>query len=280
MNEQTMQKMQVRLKAALQNPRVQTLVTQDLMLVFSRLGLREKARHYVKLIMSSLGDSEDLEGTEWGIHSALRQANLFEKLEEGLHDRAATVFSQVQPYFKAGEKIIDWGAGDGQVTNLVYQIISKNTLGYDVCDYRTPGIDAPVMLFDGKRLPVVNGFFDAGLMTNVAHHEENNALILKELARVIRPKGRLVVLETVPVKDEPDEFERTFVSDYVYNRLFHEADIPVPGTYETEEGWVRRFNEVGFKLEWFDNVPNPYPLGYDQPLIRDWHTRLVLRRMD
>jgi hypothetical protein len=41
--------------------------------------------------------------------------------------------------------------------------------------------------------------------------------------------------------------------------------IPVPGSYETSDGWVARLEHSGFKV---DRVTQ---LGIDQPLIRDWH---------
>jgi SAM-dependent methyltransferase len=280
MTEQSMQKMQARLKDALQNPAVQTMVTRDLTHVFTKLNLCDKlVRHYVKLIIGGLSNTEELEGTEWGIHAALQGEGIFELLEKGLADRAALVFRQIMLYLPEGRKILDFGCGDGQVTDLVYKNISMATEGYDLVGYRAPGVEAPVHLFNGKMVPRSDCYYDAAIVTNVLHHEEHNEPLLAELYRVIRYGGRLVVLETVPVHNTPEEFERTFVSDYVYNRLFHDVDIPVPGTYETTENWVKRFYDHNFLLEQFDGVPNPFPLGYDQPLIRDWHVRMVFRRM-
>ncbi len=275
--------MQQRLKAALANPQVHELVRKDLMHTFMNLGLNDRAQSVVKFVTQTVANTTDIEHTERLVNSEFSEifidgATLIQVLEEKMVDRAQIVYAQISKFFRQDETIIDFGCGDGQVTNYVYDHITHNITGYDVRNYPTHGVMAPIKHFDGISIPVSDGHFDAGLMTNVAHHEENNEKILRELARIIRPSGRLVVIETVPIRNDPNEFERTFVSDYVYNRLFHSADIPVPGTYETEEGWVRRFKEVGFELEELTDIPNPTPLGYDQPTIRDWHTRLVLRR--
>ena len=122
-------------------------------------------------------------------------------------------------------------------------------------------------------------------MTNVAHHEPENQLVLAELARIIRPGGRLIVIETVPEDKTEEALEITFLNDYFYNRILHCADIAVPGTYETLEGWIGRFDDVGFELDLLEDVDdpllresNPFPLGYDQPTIRDLHALYVFRR--
>lgn len=278
-------KMQRRLQAALTDMTVLPLVHADLIHTFNNLGLNAEHDGTIGRIVTDITETTDLEATERKIFAELKRlkvggVSVTDILDEKMKDRAHIIYEQVSKFFRQDESVIDWGCGDGQVTNHVYHHITRNIEGYDVCNYPAPGIAVSIKQFDGEFIPVSVGFFNAGLMTNVAHHEADNAKILRELARIIRTGGRLVVIETVPVKDEPEEFERTFVGDYVYNRLFHQADVPVPGTYETEEGWVRRFAEVGFDLEELDGTTNPTPLGYDQPTIRDWHTRLVLRRND
>lgn len=283
MQRQDIAKMHSRLKAALTNPTILPLVHADLVYTFNQLGLNAEHDGVIGRIVTDITETADLEKTERIIYSELRRlqvngVSVTDILDRKMKDRANIIYGQVSKFFSRGESIIDWGCGDAQVTDLIYCEITDKIEGWDVRNYPAPGVTVPIQQFDGGFIPVSIGFFDAGLMTNVAHHEENNAKILLELARIIRPGGRLVVIETVPVTDEPKEFERTFVGDYVYNRIFHQADVPVPGTYETEEGWVRRFAEVGFVLEKLDGIINPTPLGYDQPTIRDWHTRLVFRR--
>ncbi len=66
--------------------------------------------------------------------------------------------------------------------------------------------------------------------------------------------------------------QRTFWNDYLYNRGFHDADVPVPGRFETREGWHDRFHKHGW------TVTQAVDLGYDQPTIRDYHVLYVLKR--
>lgn len=279
--------MQVRLKRDLSDNNVRFPAADDLTDTLVQIGLPQDGDSWlVSWMLSSLELSKDLEYTEHIIHSHLRRMTvngepMLHVVEKMLAGRAQLIFEQVRGFFTGNNRILDMGCGDGQVTNLLSRYISLQVEGYDVKDYVLPGMMADKFgTYDGKVLPVENGRYDEALMTNVAHHSSDNAQLLRELSRVIRPGGLLVVIETVPTKDDPVEFERTFISDYVYNRLFHTADVPVPGTYETAEGWVKRFKEVGFELlSYGPDCVNPAHLGYDQPLIKDWHVLYAFRKV-
>ncbi|MEN9647956.1 MAG: hypothetical protein RLY57_760, partial [Candidatus Parcubacteria bacterium] len=127
---------------------------------------------------------------------------------------------------------------------------------------------------EGKIVNVVDKHYEAAVLTNVIHHEKINENILKELDRIVARK--LVIIETVPVGNTPEEIvldrERTFANDTLWNRFFNYADIPVPGTYETPEDWIKRFESYGWKTTHSED------LGYDQKSIHDVHHLLVFER--
>ena len=274
--------MQNRLTQALSEPQVYEFVMQDMIYTLTKAGLDDEEIPFTaRLMLDSMRSSQDIETTEEVLrrHLARIQVNgcpFPEALKRMLAGRAQLIFGQIEPYLRehTGGKIIDIGCGDGQVTDLVYRNISKETVGFDVRLYPAPGLE--VSLFPQASpddLQVADGYFDVAIMTNVLHHEAHNENLLKELARVVRPGGRAIIIETVPLSESEFQFERTFVNDYVYNRIFHAADVPVPGTYETAGGWVRRFDRTGFDL-----AERIVPLGYDQPLIRDPHVLYVLKK--
>ncbi|MBK4736270.1 hypothetical protein [Noviherbaspirillum pedocola] len=95
---------------------------------------------------------------------------------------------------------------------------------------------------------------------------------------MLKPGGRAVVIETVPLGATEQEAQAnlplTFLNDYFYNRLLHDADIPVPGGFETIKSWARRFEGMGFM------VRDLVGLGIDQPLIRDPHCILDAAKPD
>ena len=278
--------MRDRLARALLDQQVRFLVEDDLTDTFVQIGLPESEhKHLVHWIVGSLMKPIDLLVTEHTINAHLKRLTvkgrpMLKVVDEMLSGRAQLIYDQTHGFFSADDRILDLGCGDGQVTDLFYRNVSSRIEGFDVKDYVKPGMQAASFgTYDGRKLPIRDEWYDAALMTNVAHHSDDNAQLLRELARVVRPGGTVVVIETVPIEDDPVEFERTFVNDYVYNRLFHSADVPVPGTYETLEGWVKRFDTVELDLlNYAPDCVNPANLGYDQPLIKDCHVLYVLRK--
>ncbi len=280
--------MKNRLMEAFTSPEIKEKIENDFVYTFKQLGLDDAAAQELcgEVIgaLSGEGRLDVIETTMLDRFSNIyveneggERKNLVDILHEKLKCRAELIASQVRPYFEDVKgKVFDYGTGDGQVAQRLHDDpeLHLDIEGGDVRDYKAPGVTIPVRIFNGKRVDVSDGQYDAALMTNVAHHEKNNEAILEELTRIAKQK--LVVIETEPTGDTEEEIkkdaERTFANDYLYNRLFHNADIPVPGTYETPQGWEERFKKHGWKVAKSEN------LGYDQPTIRDIHHLLVFER--
>lgn len=160
------------------------------------------------------------------------------------------------------------------MTQILHDELDLNIEGVDVRLYKASNINVPIKLFNGNHVDVADKEYGSGLLTNVLHHEKENEKILNELDRII--KNKLVILETVPVGQTEEDMERdkdrTFMNDYLYNRLFHSADVPAPGTFETPQKWIERFSQHGWQLE------NEKDLGFDQPTIKDRHYLLVFKK--
>lgn len=196
-------------------------------------------------------------------------------LTQKVDNRSEIIFNQVAPYLKnLSGKVIDWGTGDGQVAQMLHEKLGLDITGVDVRDFKAGHVTIPIILFDGHHLDVRKAHYDGALLTNVLHHEKDNEKIIKELTRTVR--NVLVILETVPTGDTDAEqrrdFERTFLNDVLWNRYFKNADIPVPGTYETSKDWIARFEKWGWKLSVMKDF------GYDQPTVRDVHHLFVFKR--
>ncbi len=280
--------MKERLIEAFGDPETKEKIEDDFAYTFKQLGLDDAAAQElcgeVIAALSGEGRLDSIEAKILERFNAIyiedgegKKKNLVDVLHEKLKGRAELIASQVRPHFAGVKgKVFDYGTGDGQVAQRLHDDteLHLDVEGGDVRDYKAPGVTVPVKILDGTRVDAADGAYEAALMTNVAHHERNNGMILEELSRITAKK--LVVIETVPTGDNEEEIkkdaERTFANDYLYNRLFHNADVPVPGTYETPSGWEERFKAHGWR------VTKSEDLGYDQPTIRDIHHLFIFEK--
>jgi SAM-dependent methyltransferase len=81
--------------------------------------------------------------------------------------------------------ILDIGSGTAHIKEVRPDVISTDIL-------RFPGIDT---VADAHRLPFANGAFSGIVMLDVLHHLERPIEFLKEASRVLRPGGRLSMIE-------------------------------------------------------------------------------------
>lgn len=101
-------------------------------------------------------------------------------------------------------RVLDIGSGTAHIKNFRPDIVSTDILPF-------PGID---VLADAHRLPFPNEIFSGVVMLDVLHHLERPVEFLKEASRVLRPGGRLAMIEPA----------MTMVARGFYHR-FHEEPV-------------------------------------------------------
>jgi SAM-dependent methyltransferase len=101
-------------------------------------------------------------------------------------------------------RILDIGGGTAHIKDFSSEIISTDILWF-------PGID---VVADAHRLPFPDGFFSGVVMLDVLHHLERPIDFLREASRVLKPGGRLAMIEPA----------MTTVARQFYHR-FHEEPV-------------------------------------------------------
>jgi len=81
--------------------------------------------------------------------------------------------------------VLDIGGGTAPIKESRADVVSADILSF-------PGID---VVADAHRLPFRNEFFAGVVMLDVIHHLERPLEFLQEASRVLKPSGRLVMIE-------------------------------------------------------------------------------------
>ena len=99
-------------------------------------------------------------------------------------------------------RLIDVGCGTGNGLLIFHERFGVSGVGVDVSDgmldiarAKMAGRNLPIEVHqvDGESLPFDDNMFDAGISFEVLEHTPNPALLLSELARVVKPGGTVVV---------------------------------------------------------------------------------------
>lgn len=85
----------------------------------------------------------------------------------------------------SGRPVLDIGGGTAHVKDFRQDVITSDILSF-------PGID---VVADAHRLPFPDEFFAGVVMLDVLHHLERPIIFLEEAARVLKPAGRLAMIE-------------------------------------------------------------------------------------
>jgi len=97
------------------------------------------------------------------------------------------------------QKILDIGCGDGVLLNLI-----KNAILYGIdldqasLDYAAAKVKAKFIQGSAEKLPFQANFFDVVLATEIIEHLSRPEFMLREIHRVLKPQGRMIL--TTPLK--------------------------------------------------------------------------------
>lgn len=200
------------------------------------------------------GDAMGSVGT-WVSRLVLQRRNrvLTEALSKAIPDDARTV--------------LDVGCGDGEIARMLrLRRPNLNILGADLCV--CPDTRIPVAVFDGARLPFLDGAFDVVMFVDALHHSDDPAILLREAKRVSR--GSVVLKDRI--SDHPVAEVRPSVMDRLGN-MGH----GVRKTYHAWTGaqWRRAFEAAGLSPQSTETRLGLYP--FPTSLIFDRGLHFVSR---
>ena len=178
-------------RETLDDPQVKAASKIMLSDVLNHLGA-EKPQLLISACMAMIGNRD----YESAMHNLLEEQGVVAKFPEKIITRATLIYDQVAPHLIDGN-IIDIGCGDGRVGKMMADY-SRNIVLTDV--YENPHVKETGLRFElGQTdyLPFPDNVFDNALLLTVLHHSDDPLAVIREAYRIVRPEGRVIVIESV-----------------------------------------------------------------------------------
>ncbi len=157
-----------------------------------------------------------------------------------LEARAEKIVQFFENQIPQGSRILDLGGGWGFYAGP----LKKRGHEPLVLDVVHPGYQkAPVVLYEGDRIPFPDQSFDVTILVTMLHHVPDPEALFKEVRRVT--KRKVVVVEDL-YHHAVGRFW-TICRDRILNVEF----MGHPHQFRTDEGWRGFFKAAGFEVDFF-----------------------------
>lgn len=162
----------------------------------------------------------------------------------GLDRRAESIVSLIQGFIPTGSRVLDIGGGWGFYVEPLQQ---ARNCDVTVLDVVSPGFrKAPVVLYEGGKMPFPDRSFDVSLLVTMLHHVPHPEKVLLEAKRVTR---RTVIVVEDLYRTAAGRWW-TILRDQIVNLEF----FGHPCQFRKKDEWARCFKELGFGLQSAEEV--------------------------
>lgn len=119
------------------------------------------------------------------------------------------------------QRILDIGCGDGVLLWLIEQQKSAKLYGVDLdqasLDQAVIKVKAKFICASATKLPFRSNFFDIVLATEIIEHLSRPKLMLAEVQRVLKPRGRVII--STPIKSNGGLTDKLHVREFSSREL-------------------------------------------------------------
>jgi ubiquinone/menaquinone biosynthesis C-methylase UbiE len=163
-----------------------------------------------------------------------------------------------------GQRVLDLGCGPGDGAAMLTKERDAVAIGLDYSQgmldaaRKEPRLVGRLTRGDAGRLPFKNGAFDKIVCTNSFHHYPDHFASLREMRRVLRPGGLLVLVD--PRKD--NIFGRMAI-ELFEERVFGLKEVRIFGVQQ----WRELLRDAGFSDSRIDVGPMWQPVAWAEAFI-------------
>jgi len=164
--------------------------------------------------------------------------------------RSANLANLVLPFIKEGERVLDLGGRTGDVAKYINDRRKVQITLLDLTDEFSK-TNFKIEVYDGKKIPYPNGYFDCVLVFFVLHHSDSPDLTLEEVVRI--SKNKIIIFEDI------FEGKVGFFLTQAWDRLvcFLGGDKG-PFNFRSDKQWKKQFKKLRLKIHFSKEVRFPF----------------------
>ncbi|MDX2195036.1 MAG: class I SAM-dependent methyltransferase [Cytophagales bacterium] len=175
--------------------------------------------------------------------------------------RSASFARQLSELITPGSAILDFGCGNMYTSLKLLQYLPDISItGIDVIrdqnltDETLSHNAVKFMTYDTKALPFDNDTFDVAVALATMHHTPDPEYYMKELKRVIKPTGHIILIEEMYI----NVIDKIYImaQDWILNKM--KKGVPVPLQFRSKSQYLKQFEIQNLQIEYAGAV-RPVP---------------------
>ncbi len=152
------------------------------------------------------------------------------------------------PFVRSGDVVLEYGVGSGW--NLA-DLACQRKIGFDVADFLEPSLRALGIEFVAETRSLLDAAADVVLCHHTLEHLLQPADALKEMRRLLKPEGRLLLYVPFERQRGCDQFDRDEPNHHLYSWNVQTLGNLVEETgFKTTEAGLGEFGYSRFAAAW------------------------------
>ena len=225
----------------LKNPLVYNLVFKVLDHNFNN---SQKTNDFLSLLSDTLVNGNDLQI----LRDYLKNNELSFTTESNRVDSKVYELSNLIGELKI-DSILDLGCGNGHILNSLIKklnISPVNSYGIDIVDYLDNVNFNYIQYGSNETVPLLNESTDLVTCMMVLHHTEEPEHYIKEIHRILKPKGKFIVRETDAYLLDLLHFN--LLMEFIFYDIIFNIPVKITRNYFSKSEWIHLFESNGFKV--------------------------------